>query len=252
MSGRLDLAGWQLWLKAQRRCERNKDVCICKHRHFQRTRTGDVTTNKAIGRDDEGFKACDAHTRQSRRESRNSRVACSGLDGTESRARCRKVGASTSKAPWTWTLALHLTSFARYLHLCTLALSCRFLFYFVHRSNILLCRSFLCISPRLAFPPLFCLFPKHPQRSSPAFSTFQLPAAPYYAADIQHKRSCLATGLITSRLFNCVVFDFTHTRYIHLPKFSLDIHTRNTSSLIATRIWLRTPESLKVWKLDIA
>lgn len=118
VSGRLDLAGWQLWLKAQRRCERNKAVCTCKHRHFQRIGIGNMTTNKAIGRDDEEFKAGDVH-KTVEGESRNSRVAWSGLDATESRARCMKVGAPTSKAPWTWTLALHLTSFARYLYLHT-------------------------------------------------------------------------------------------------------------------------------------
>lgn len=77
-----------------------------------------MTTNKAIGRDDEEFKAGDVH-KTVEGESRNSRVAWSGLDATESRARCMKVGAPTSKAPWTWTLALHLTSFARYLYLHT-------------------------------------------------------------------------------------------------------------------------------------
>ena len=82
--------------------------------------------------------------------------------------------------------------------ICTLAVSYRFLFYFVHCSIILLHRSFFLHISRLAFPPFFCLFPKHPQRLSPAFSTFKLPAAPYYAADIQRKRLCLATGLNTS------------------------------------------------------
>lgn len=118
VSGRLDLAGWQLWLKAQRRCERNQAVCTCKHRHFQRTGTGNMTTKKAIGRDDEGSKADGAH-----KTVEESRVTL-GSHGQasmpqESRARCKKVGASTSKAPWTWRLALHLTSFARYLHLHT-------------------------------------------------------------------------------------------------------------------------------------
>jgi hypothetical protein len=36
---------------------------------------------------------------------------------------------------------------------------------------------------RLRFPACSCLFPKHAQRPAPAFSTFQLAAAPDYAAD---------------------------------------------------------------------
>jgi hypothetical protein len=110
----------------------------------------------------------------------------------ESRATCREVGARRLAKPTLDldTFALHLTSFARFLclqHTCSLlSLFC----FILSIAPTFCCFLYLFALSRLRFPACSCLFPKHAQRPAPAFSTFQLAAAPDYAADTHRERLC--------------------------------------------------------------
>jgi hypothetical protein len=113
-------------------------------------------------------------------------------NATESRAACRKVGACRlAKHPGLLADTRSSSHLIRSLFcICAPAVS--------YHSFILFCPSLLRSAAsflllhisRLAFSSSSCLFPKHPQRPAPAFSTFQLAAAPDYAADTHRERLC--------------------------------------------------------------
>lgn len=138
-------------------------------------------------------------------------------NATKSRARMQEGRCvPTSIAPLDLVVFISPHSLAL-LHLRT----CSFLslFYFF----LSIAPTFCCFRFSLAhftpkFPSCSCLLPKHAQRPAPAFSTFQLAAPPYYAADTHRERLLLGHRPKTLLNYPSVSSLTSHTH--SLPTFT--------------------------------